>query len=131
MLALGAVTAKDAGFTLIELLVAMAIIGTLAAIAIPAYNGYRTQAWDTAAKSDLRNAMTAVEAVVTATGMLPGSAAVLAQYGHRLSSGVSFVRFQVRTTNGVRSVHMHTKHTSSKNAWHADYPAEGARVQIR
>ncbi len=41
------------GFSLIELMVVVAIMGTLAAIAIPAYNEYRKSAKKTAYKSDL------------------------------------------------------------------------------
>lgn len=41
------------GFSLIELMVVVAIMGTLAAIAIPAYNEYRKAAKKTAYKSDL------------------------------------------------------------------------------
>jgi len=53
---------KQKGFTLIELMIVVAIIGILAAIAIPQFSAYRVKAFNSAAESDLRNMMTAEEA---------------------------------------------------------------------
>ncbi len=73
---------KEGGFTLIELLVVVAIIGILAAIAIPQFSAYRAQGFNGRAASDLRNLASAEEAYFAAN----------AAYTSNLSNLTGFVQ---------------------------------------
>ena len=84
---------NEKGFTLIELMIVIAIIGILAAIAIPQFSAYRKRSYNSSAQSDCRNIATAQEAYYVDYSIYSDAYSELAgaTYGYMQSGKVTVV----------------------------------------
>jgi type IV pilus assembly protein PilA len=111
---------KNEGFTLIELMIVIAIIGILAAIAIPQFSAYRQRSYNSAAQADLRNAATAQEAYFVDNQTYTNSTGFLISttYGLFMSENVTLTI----TSSGPLGYIMRTRHSSGSETYMIDGP---------
>jgi type IV pilus assembly protein PilA len=113
------------GFTLIELMIVIAIIGILAAIAIPQFTAYRQRGYNTSAKSDARNAYTAAQAYFHENPTVALDLPSVVAYGYKQTANVT----TTVTTGTMIGLTITTKHDSSDPAVTYTVTPDGAITQ--
>ncbi len=103
------------GFTLIELMIVIAIIGILAAIAIPQFAAYRVRGFNATAQSDLRNMITAQEAYFADKQIYVGAGDIptLTKYGYTQSGNVT----PLIASSNAFTYQMTATHKSGDRTW--------------
>ena len=110
---------KEKGFTLIEIMIVIAIIGVLAAIAIPNFLAHRAKGMDSSAQTAAKNFYNMALAYFADGHNGTLTAGTLPQYnpGSKITSGGSIT---ADGTGAISTVNLTFQHANSSNVFELD-----------
>lgn len=127
----GKIKSQD-GFTLMELVIATAVIGIMAAVAVPQFTAYKARVYDANVQSDLRSVFTTCQAVWAFKGSNnPCLLATLSnsEFGFTPSTDVE-VTINSDDNNTEYDFYATASHSSSSNTFAIDYRGVITKISV-